>query len=68
VNEVGVRAIPGLKIETWGTRFLWWVEGAKSNRNSLDSSLRRIAQDDKLPQIRRPAQGLAFDFPDSQAG
>jgi len=30
-----VIVIPRLKNETWGTRFLWWVEFAKSNRKSL---------------------------------
>ena len=28
--KVGVRAIPGLKIETWGTHILWRVESGRS--------------------------------------
>jgi hypothetical protein len=31
-TRIWVRGIPRLKIETWGTRFLCWVESARGSR------------------------------------
>ena len=59
-HRIGVRAFPGLKSETGGTRCLWWVGFARSNCRSFSrpGGIRMTARLLSLCNLTRPLRGV----------